>query len=400
GLGVDRPCTEPDVHLSFHARMVASTVRVAMTQAQTACGISELTDPAGLPSSLRAGAIRAMGHASLRSTWTLNSIRGAVALAAAIATADLVHVQHGFWVVLGTLSVLRTNAASTGSSALRAIAGTAAGFFIGAGLIIGIGADTSALWIALPVAVIVASYAPGTAPFAVGQAAFTVTISVLYNILVPVGWKVGVLRIEDVAIGAGVSAVVGILFWPRGASAIVANDLADSFHVGGIFLVQATSWAVGSRPTLPDAGARSVAAALRLDDALRGFTTEQGSKHLSKEFVWRLIGATMRLRLTSQSLASLPPPDVSNDPARHSLVGEAVLLAEQSDGIARQLRMTPDGSTQDVIPAFSDDAAAVPPQAGYLLWVREHLDHVRERFADLAEPVDAVAARKSVPWWR
>jgi hypothetical protein len=197
-----------------------------------------------------------------------------------------------------------------------------------------------------------------------------------------------------------VSAVVGILFWPRGASAIVADDLADSFHVGGIYLVQATSWAVGSRSMLPDAGAGTVAAALRLDDALRGFTNEQGSKHLSKEFVWRLIGATLRLRLTSQSLASLQPPDVSNDPARHSLVGEAVLLAEQCDGIARQLRMTPDGSPQDVIPAFSDDETPVRPEAGYLLWVREHLDHVRERLVDLVEPVDEVAARKSVPWWR
>ena len=399
-LGADGPCTERDVHLSYHARMVASAVRLALTQAQMACGVEERTEPTGLPSSVRAGLNRAVGHASLRSVWTLNSVRGAVALAAAIATADLVHVQHGFWVVLGTLSVLRTSASSTGSTALRAIVGTAAGFFIGAGLILAIGNDTSALWIALPVAVLVASYAPGTAPFAVGQAAFTVTIFVLYNILVPVGWKVGVLRIEDVAIGAGVSAVVGILFWPRGASVIVANDLADSFHIGGIYLVQATSWAVGSRSLLPDAGARTVAASLRLDDALRGFSNEQGTKQVSKEFVWRLIGATLRLRLTSQSLASLQPPDVSNDPARHSLVGEAVLLAEQCDGIARQLRMTPNGSPDDVIPAFSGDPSPVWPEAGYLLWVREHLDHVRERLVDLVEPVDAVAARKSVPWWR
>ncbi|HEX4865075.1 MAG TPA: FUSC family protein, partial [Acidimicrobiales bacterium] len=399
-LGTDGRCGEGDVHLSFHARMVASAVRAALIQAQIACGVAERADAIGLPASLRAGANRAMGHASLRSAWTLNSIRGAVALAAAIATADLVHVQHGFWVVLGTLSVLRTNAASTGSTALRAIAGTAAGFFIGGGLIIAIGAHTSALWIALPIAVFIASYAPGTAPFAVGQAAFTVTISVLYNILVPVGWKVGVVRIEDVAIGAAVSAVVGILFWPRGANAIVADDLADSFHIGGVYLVQATSWAVGSRSTLPDAAARTVAASLRLDDALRGFINEQGSKHVPKEMVWRLIGTTLRLRLTSQSLASLPPPDVSDDPARHSLVGEAVLLAERCDAIARQLRMTPDGTTQDVIPAFSDDPGPVRPEAGYLLWVREHLDHVRERFADLVEPIEAVAARKSVPWWR
>ena len=57
----------------------------------------------------------------------------------------------------------------------------------------------------LPIAVLVAAYAPGTAPFAVGQAAFTVTVAVLFNLLVPVGWKVGELRVEDVAIGCAVS---------------------------------------------------------------------------------------------------------------------------------------------------------------------------------------------------
>ena len=91
--------------------------------------------------------------------------------------ADLTSVQHGFWVVLGTLSVLRTNAASTGSTALRALAGTVVGFVVGAALLLAIGTGPTALWIALPVAVLVAAYAPGTAPFAVGQAAFTVTVA-------------------------------------------------------------------------------------------------------------------------------------------------------------------------------------------------------------------------------
>ena len=48
--------------------------------------------------------------------------------------ADLTDVQHGFWVVLGTLSVLRTNAASTGATAFKAITGTVAGFVVGSAL--------------------------------------------------------------------------------------------------------------------------------------------------------------------------------------------------------------------------------------------------------------------------
>lgn len=98
---------------------------------------------------------------------------------------------------------------------MRALAGTAVGFFVGAGLVILIGSDVTALWVALPIAVLIAAYTPGTFPFAIGQAFFTVTISILYNILVPVGWKVGVIRLEDVAIGAGVSAIVGAFLAPR-----------------------------------------------------------------------------------------------------------------------------------------------------------------------------------------
>lgn len=55
-------------------------------------------------------------------------------------------------------------------------------------------------------------------------------IVVLFNLLAPVGWTVGLLRIEDVAIGCAVSFAVGVLFWPRGVSAVVADDLADSFR--------------------------------------------------------------------------------------------------------------------------------------------------------------------------
>src|SRR5207302_3510384 len=133
-------------------------------------------------------------------------------LAAAVLVADLSGVQHGFWVVLGTMSVLRTNAATTESTALRALGGTVIGFIIGALLLLGIGTSTAVLWVALPIAVVVAAYAPGALPFTFGQAAFNVVVVVLFNILVPVGWKVGVLRIEDVALGCVVSLVVGLLF--------------------------------------------------------------------------------------------------------------------------------------------------------------------------------------------
>ena len=362
-LREDPACTERQAHVSFHARMVGAATSSAALDGLAATGPSSpVPTPARTWASLRVARGLASGHASLRSVWFLNSMRGAVALAAAVGVADLVHVQHGFWVVLGTLSVLRTNAAATGSTALRALVGTAAGFFIGGALILLIGNDTAALWGALPVAVLVASYSPGTAPFAVGQAAFTVTVSVLYNILVPVGWKVGVLRVEDVAIGAAVSTLVGLLFWPRGASAIVADDLADAFHEDGVYLVQATAWAVGSRREPPDAGHRSINTARRLDDALRGFLAEQGSKRVAKEHVWRLVGATLRIRLTAQSLSNLTPPEAAADPDSTGLVEDSIRLSGWCDGVAAELGRSSATAARELAGTASIEPERDPPR--------------------------------------
>jgi uncharacterized membrane protein YccC len=357
-------------------------------------------------------------HASVRSVWFLNSARGAAALAAAVAVADISGVQHAFWVVFGTLSVLRTNASATGATALRALAGTVVGFVVGAALLLAIGTGQASLWVALPIAVLVASYAPGTAPFAVGQAGFTVTVVVLFNLLVPVGWKVGVLRIEDVALGTAVSLVVGVLFWPRGAGSVVGDDLADAFRSGGAYLTQAVDWVLGERGMAPDAAAAAVTAGIRLDDALRGFLAEQGSKRMNRADLSMLVMASLRLRLTAHTLAGLrriPASSHSERPAprsryddgiRAELRGAASLLsrfyAQMATAVGRPARAEA-GTGVAVIPVtLPPGALAAEPVARHprLMWVREHLYHLGEHTEALTEPAARIAEVRRRSWWR
>ncbi len=159
--------------------------------------------------------------------WFQNSVRGAAGLAVAVYIAQRTGLQHSFWVVLGTLSVLRSNALGTGWSIVSALAGTAVGIVVGALLVIGIGTHEAVLWGVLPVAILLAAYAPRAISFAAGQAGFTVVLFVLFNLIQPVGWRVGLVRVEDVAIGFAISLGVGLLFWPRGAGALLREDLAD-----------------------------------------------------------------------------------------------------------------------------------------------------------------------------
>ncbi len=172
---------------------------------------------------------RLTSHLSFRSVWFRNALRGAVGLALAVAVVEIAAVEHGFWVVLGTLSVLRSNALGTGATALRAIGGTTVGFLVGSAIIIGIGDQSVVLWVLLPLAVLVSGVAPLMISFAAGQAGFTLVVVILFNIIDPTGWKLGLTRIEDVAIGCGVSIVVGLLFWPRGATAALGRAMSAAF---------------------------------------------------------------------------------------------------------------------------------------------------------------------------
>jgi uncharacterized membrane protein YccC len=343
----------------------------------------------------------AQTHASVRSVWFVNSLRGAVALAAAVAVADLGSLQHGFWVVLGTLSVLRTNAASTGATALRALAGTALGFFVGGVLLLAIGSGSTALWVALPVAVAVAAYAPGTAPFVVGQAAFTVTVAVLFNLLAPVGWKVGVVRIEDVAIGCAVSVAVGLVFWPRGVAAVVGDDLADAYRSGAAYLRQAVDWAAGLRSTEPDAALGAAAAGARLDEALRGLLAEQGTKHVGRRALWRLVGGSLRLRLTARAIAELPGDAAAIHGVRDTLERHTDTLGAWYDQLAGLV-----GRPNQIAPReLQPPSFAAAPTDGavgsyYGIWLCEHLSHLGEHLEELVQPAAEVAEIRRRPWWR
>jgi uncharacterized membrane protein YccC len=355
--------------------------------------------------------------ASIRSIWFRNSARGAVAIAVAVAVAKVINVQHAFWVILGTLSVLRSSAGATGSTAVRALGGTVIGFAIGAALLVGIGTNPVALWVVLPIAVLVAAYTPGTAPFAVGQAAFTVTVVVLFNLLAPAGWQTGLVRVEDVALGCAVSVLVGVLFWPRGASALFGDDLADALRAAAGHLRESAGWALGVARHSPAQLDAAVQTGVRLDDAVRAYLTEQGSKRLDKHDLWVLANSALRVRLTAYSLGSLPGlRSAGADRDRHPLSRDA------SDGIMREAGQvtrfydevaadvgqpaatTPPPITAPVLedPDFEFASCADGPVHYHVeaLWVEDHLNELASHASQLAAPAYRLAAVRRRPWWR
>ena len=277
-------------------------------------------------------------YLSFHSVWLRNAVRGGAGLALAVAVVEVTDVEHGFWVVLGTLSVLRSNALGTGATALRAVGGTAVGFVLGSAVMIGVSGHAVLLWGLLPLAVLVSGVAPLMISFAAGQAAFTLVVIILFNIIDPIGWKVGLTRIEDVAIGCGVSIVVGILFWPRGAMAALGRALSDAFVASSGYLADAverltsTDHHVDTRP-----GQRaSHTAYLRLDDAFRQFLAERGAKVVSVEVVAKLFTGSNRIRLAAYTLSTLPV--LVPEPGRPELGSVAIAGAVLRDSYASSHR--------------------------------------------------------------
>lgn len=360
---------------------------------------------------LAAGELRAVEHASARSVWLRNSVRGALALAVAVYVAQEASLQHGFWVVLGTLSVLRSNALSTGATVLGALAGTAVGIVAGALLVSAIGTETALLWVCLPPAVLLAAFAPRVISFAAGQAGFTLVLLILFNVIEPVGWRVGLVRVEDVAIGFAISLAFGILFWPRGAGAVLRRRLAATYALAADAVAAALDAGVGGGD--PDRAERAIVVAddagRRLDEAFRQALAERAVQRVDVPAGAALIAGAARLRRTARSLRALRPMTgaVPEDPAR-----AATLAAERDalrawyrdlglalrEGAAPPPARGPDDGVRDRVLAGTRAAVAAGDEAQLgralaLTWAARHLENLRRLEDRLIEPARAVRSR-------
>jgi hypothetical protein len=374
--------------------------------------------PSGFSGPLSSARERALAHAQPSSSWLHNSLRGATGLALAVLVADLTSVQHGFWVVFGTLAVLRSNALSTGQNVARALIGTTVGFVAGGALVALIGTNTTLLWILLPFVVLFAGMAPAVISFLAGQAAFTLTLLVLFNLLVPVGWTIGLVRIEDVAIGGAVSLAVGMLFWPRGASNELSRALGRAYIDSSGYLAHAVAHAIACcdhsqpRPGSPrQLGAQAAAAARRLDDTFRGYLAERGAKQVPLAEVTALITGVSGLRLAADAVLDLWDEDGQRDgqfdrsAARRELIAASEHLTAWYDRFAASLAGAGDVPDPLAADAVADgrliEAVAADLQDGdghatatgvRVIWTGDHLDAARRLQEALVGPARVATA--------
>jgi uncharacterized membrane protein YccC len=282
-----------------------------------------------LPETVAAARITS-GFVATRSVALRNSLRTGLGLALAVAITHLFPVQHGFWVVLGAMSVLRSSALTTGTKLLRAVTGTTIGFVIGALLITILGVDPSVLWLLLPVLVFASAYVQQVASFTAAQASFTMMVLVTFNLIVPTGWRVGLVRVEDVVVGALAGLVVSVMLWPRGAAAAVnaaidsARETFSRYLLAGVRRVtRGASEAVDDE--LAELGHDALAAGRTLDDAVRQYLSESSGATDSRAPIVHASNRVVRMRSVADLIADIkwPPPLTAYPRAKQILEAHA-----------------------------------------------------------------------------
>ncbi|MFE0346831.1 FUSC family protein [Streptomyces griseoluteus] len=403
--------------MSFVVRAIAGNVQLAVTARQRSRRDRLLgRRPPGSDSALSSARERFAAHLSRNSVWLHNSLRGAAALSLAVVVAHLTGLGHAFWVASGTLAVLRSNAVGTGQTVRRALLGTVLGFVVGAPLILALGPHPVVLWMLLPLAIVLVGMEAAVTAFTAGQAGFTLVLLVLFSIIHPEGWQLGLVRIEDVALGCAVSLVVGLLLWPLGAAAALGRVLCDALGDGARYLRSAvvTGLALCDRAAGSASGddgrRRALASARRLDDAFREYLAERGTKHLALADVTALVDAVAILRLTADAVTDLwsragHAPENGRAAAGHEILDSCESVTSWFESAGRALagggaapgrplsRPVVDAALRASV---SRDLRAGTEQgtatAVRMVWMADHLDTMRRLQGEIDGPVRAAAA--------
>ena len=293
------------------------------------------------------------GYLTTGSVSTLMSVRTGMSLAVAFGVTLVLPIQNAPWVVLGALSVLRSSALTTGATAVRAVTGTVIGFAIGAIVITTLGVDPVVMWTLLPVVAFGSTYVNVVGSFVASQAMFTMMVLIVFNLMQPMGWQVGLIRVEDIVVGAAVGLIVSVLLWPRGAADAVRRAVDAAVASGSLYLAAAVHRVTRGESEQADdqvatLSQESIKAARSHGDAVRTYLSESAGA-IDSELLDDG-NRIPRLRIAADLIADLTPPPPSVYPrARQVLDDHTAALCARIDG------RTPESADSTTLSPISED---------------------------------------------
>jgi hypothetical protein len=132
-------------------------------------------------------------------------------------------------------------------------------------------------------------------------------VVVLFDLIQPQGWRLGLIRLEDVALGIAVSLVVAVLLWPRGARGQLRSALAALYRADAACLDAGFAYLLGHRGEGEVDTTRWAAAAEaeRAGEAFDVFLIERGSRMLPMVTWGRVAAAGNDVLLAADAMEAM-----------------------------------------------------------------------------------------------
>ena len=190
-----------------------------------------------------------------QSPWLRNAIRTALAAAVAVAIAKALGLQHGFWVVMATLSLIQTtfSSSSSGKRAWRDALGAVAGVVIGA-LFVSVAPSPWIFAVLLAAAAFASKAIPARSPALVQ---FVFSIFVIANVTIltwPPSEATAEFRLIDVAIGSLVAIGLTFMFFPRGIDELIERSRLHALRAADRFIAACRATLVDPEPDYDTVG--------------------------------------------------------------------------------------------------------------------------------------------------
>jgi uncharacterized membrane protein YccC len=219
---------------------------------------------------------RLVSNFTPRSVYLQNAVRLAVGLAVARTAVDVLHLSHGLWVLLSTLTLMRTTLVASGTGLLPAFGGTLIGAALGAGLLTAVGGHATVYAVLLPLVMLVAFTAGTVLGPLYGQAGFTLVISAAFAQLAPASWTLAGARLLDVVAGGLIGTAIGAAVWPRGGAGEIRRIAERALRAGAEDLVTTVD-TLGGVAVVPLTGRpRSARLAVLFEHTYSQYRTEPG----------------------------------------------------------------------------------------------------------------------------
>ncbi|GAA5193849.1 FUSC family protein [Rugosimonospora acidiphila] len=185
-------------------------------------------------------------HLTPRSVYFQGALRLAVALAAARLVAAELRLSHGLWVLLGTLTVMRTSAFNTRTTLVSAAFGTVIGAVI-TGVLLRFASGPVPFSFEFLGATLLSYAVVPMLGMIWGQAALTIMITLVFAQLAPANVGLARVRLIDVAIGGAIGVAAGLLLWPRGAGGELRRRVGSYLRAGADLIEETVAVVAGDR---------------------------------------------------------------------------------------------------------------------------------------------------------